>query len=318
MTRPGEPPERWAIGRPAGRWVTLALLVSLASCARAPAPITRFELTYPWPTLFGLTEHHRDLSVSHDGRRVVYFVGRMPRPELMVRSRSELDARPVFSGHGAGPTVSEDGSWIAFAIDTQLMKVPTQGGQPEVVTDLDGDMRGVSWPRTGRIVFATDGPTGLQRVSAAGGQPEVLTLPDASRGELDHVWPQVLPGGRHAIFTILTRSGEHEIAWVSLATRRYRSLDIRGSNARYSKTGHLVFGADGALRAVAFSLKRLRAVGQPATVVDEMPIKASGAVNFDVSDNGSLVYVDRDRVGVEANGVVVVDNWAEELRRPAP
>ena len=39
-------------------------------------------------------------------------------------------------------------------------------------------------------------------VRAAGGEPQTLTTPDASKGEVGHVWPEFLPGGRAVLFTI--------------------------------------------------------------------------------------------------------------------
>ena len=64
---------------------------------------------------------------------------------------------------------------------------------------------GASWSTDDTIVFATNDPTsGLLRVAAAGGEPEVLTTPNREQGELDHLWPEVLPGGQAVLFTIAT------------------------------------------------------------------------------------------------------------------
>src|ERR1700716_1194579 len=64
-----------------------------------------------------------------------------------------------------------------------------------------------TWAPDDTIIFATNSQgTGLQRVSAAGGTPEVLTRPDRAQGEADHLWPELLPGGRAVLFTITSRS----------------------------------------------------------------------------------------------------------------
>ena len=71
-----------------------------------------------------------------------------------------------------------------------------------------GGPRGASWGPDDTIVFATSDPAkGLLRVSAGGGEAEVLTTPDAQKGELDHYWPEVLPGGRAVLFTIVPTTG---------------------------------------------------------------------------------------------------------------
>ena len=45
--------------------------------------------------------------------------------------------------------------------------------------------------------------SGLLRVAAGGGEPEVLTAPNRDGSELDHLWPEVLPGGQAVLFTIV-------------------------------------------------------------------------------------------------------------------
>jgi hypothetical protein len=58
------------------------------------------------------------------------------------------------------------------------------------------------------IIFATNDPaSGLMRVAAAGGEPEVLTTPNRDQGELDHLFPEVLPGGQAVLFTVTTAGG---------------------------------------------------------------------------------------------------------------
>ena len=67
---------------------------------------------------------------------------------------------------------------------------------------------GASWSTDDTIIFGTNDPTsGLLRVAAAGGEPEVLTTPNRDQGELDHMWPEVLPGGQAVLFTIETAAG---------------------------------------------------------------------------------------------------------------
>ncbi len=64
-----------------------------------------------------------------------------------------------------------------------------------------------------------------------------------------------------------------------------------GSNARYASTGHIVFGTEGSLRAAAFDLAELTLDGPPVPVATGVMTKPSGAVNFDLAGDGSLVYL---------------------------
>ena len=129
------------------------------------------------------------------------------------------------------------------------------------------------------IIFATSiAATGLQRVGAAGGPTTMLTQPDRAQGELDHLWPEWLPGGRAVLFTMTALTGGLEAAQVAvldLQTGTHRVLVRGGSHASYVASGrgspkraereggHLVYAAGTTLRATAFDLDRLETRGTP-------------------------------------------------------
>ena len=139
-------------------------------------------------------------------------------------------------------------------------------------------------------MFATGDPTtGVWEVPAEGGQPvEITTLGDDGR---DHVLPVYLPDGRAVLLTILGDSlANAQVAVLSRGTGDLHVL-TRGRFARYSPTGHLVFGRDGGLWAVRFDRETLTTVGEPVQVVPRVATANSGAVHFDFSLNGSLTYL---------------------------
>ena len=145
------------------------------------------------------------------------------------------------------------------------------------------------------IVFATgSADTGLQQISADGGPVTVLTRPDRARGEADHVSPAWLPGGRGLLFTILMTTGgldAAKIAVLDLTTGALRTLIDGAFLARYVETGHLVYGAAGALRATRFDRSRWETEGVAVEVVPQITVGAIGGLaNFDVAANGTLVY----------------------------
>src|SRR5262249_7938570 len=113
-------------------------------------------------------------------------------------------------------------------------------------------------------------------------------------GEADHLWPEFLPGGKAVLFTITSTSGQlgdAQIAVLDLQTGKYKSVLRSGSHAHYVKTGHLVYGASGTLRAIRFDLDRLETVGPPIPVLSQVVTTADGAADFDISEDGTLVYV---------------------------
>ena len=144
-----------------------------------------------------------------------------------------------------------------------------------------GRARGASWGPDNTIIFATaGGGNGLWRVSANGGEPETVTTPDPERGE-SHLWPSILPDGTAVLFTITTGEIEDaQIAVLSLETGEQQVLVDGGSNPHYAPTGHLVYGADGVLQAIAFDPDDLTVTGDAIPVVQDVNTKGTGAVNF--------------------------------------
>ena len=259
----------------------------------------------------------RDLAITPDGSRIVY----RGTNQFLVRALDQLEP-DVLSGLGAprGVFISPDGQWVGFFDgSTTLKKVFITGGPPVTITPVDGGgPRGATWGPDGTIIFATIVATGLQRVSAAGGEPTVLTKPDRDRGEGDHSWPEFLPGGQAALFTVNAVSGnldKAQIAVLDLQTGTSKVLIRGGSHAHYVPTGrgspkfsereggHLVYGVAGTLRAVAFDLGR----GTPAPVLEGVVTTPTGAAGIAVAANGSLVYVPSTAGAAGRQAIVSVD-----------
>ena len=113
------------------------------------------------------------------------------------------------------------------------------------------------------------------------------------RGRSSHRWPQVLPGGTHALFTVAVEDGTYDearIEVVSLVTgERKRVLD-GGAHARYLPSGHLVFVRGGRLFACP-STPPPGGEGQPQVVVEGVRYDPqNGGSHVAVSATGGLVY----------------------------
>ncbi len=179
--------------------------------------------------------------------------------------------------------------------------------------------RGGSWGRDGTIIFATNASSGLWRVAAGGGEPEEIT---SANGQ-NHVFPEILPGGKAVLFTV-TRGAvrnvqNDQIAVASLAGGEPKILvPGGGSNPRYASSGHIVYGANGTLRAVGFDLARLEVTSAPIPVLSGVVTKTGGAANFRISDDGSLVYVAGRMSGAERVLVWVDRNGREEVLTAEP
>jgi serine/threonine-protein kinase len=289
--------------------------VWLATRPKPPALVLT-EVTTAGPSSLAVQGNDRDIAITSDGSRIVY----RGRSQLLVRALDQREATALTGiGEPRGVFISPDDEWIGFFDGNAIRKVSLAGGAPITVTASDGTApRGATWGEDGTIVYATAAPgTGLLRVSASGGGTTVVTTPAA---EGDHWWPEFLPGGRAVLFTRMPPTGGPENAQIvvlDLQTATQTVLVRGGSHARYVPSGHLVYGAAGELRAVAFDLNRLAIAGTPVTIESGVLTTNNGAIDAMVSDNGTLVYV-AGRLASTARTLVWVDREGREepLRMP--
>src|SRR5262245_28153125 len=230
----------------------------------------------------------QSLAFSPDGSRLAYSAEQGGTTRLYLRSLGRLDVMPIRDSEGAmSAFFSPDSQWIAFAVGSRLMKVPVEGGVPQVICEAN-EVRGGSWAPDGTIVFST-GTSGLRSVPASGGVPKVLLAPDPKKNETALQWPRLLPGEKAALFTLLV--GGTRIGIVSLETGERRDL-TEGMGAYYSPSGHLVFVRGGSLFAAPFDLRRLELSGPAISILDGvMIVSPFQSALFAVSATGALAYV---------------------------
>ena len=210
---------------------------------------------------------------------------------------------------------SPDGESIGFFDGAAIKRVSANGGPPVTITAIDGVGQGASWGEDGSIVFATNVGKGLMRISDAR-----RNRAGHHRGRREnHGLPEILPGGRAVLFTIAQvglRGSNGQIAVVDLDSGTTKTLIPGGSHARYASSGHIVYGFSGTLRAVAFDINTLTVRGNPIPVVERVVTKLSGAANFALSANGSLVYEAGDVVASAERNLVWVDRQGREEAVP--
>jgi len=341
-----------AVAVPTRSWHRLATAVVVGLCLMASmglalwsltrsAPASPVRLMVPLPVGENVREGNDPvLAVSSDGRNIVFVAVGENRAHLYVRNMDQLNSRRVLGPESPrAPFMSPDGNWVGFFdAPAELKKVSVNGGPSVTICSLvgapgatGGGPRGGTWSPDGTIIFATNDPeTGLLSVSAAGGEPKVLTKPGEQRGEADHFWPEILPGGNAVLFTIVMAGGSPfntlrsienaQIAVLNLRTGEQKVLIQGGSYPRYAATGHIVYGVGGSLRAVAFDLANLEVRGDPFPVVEGVDTTATGGASFGVTQTGSLVYLTG---GAQANSelqrtLVWVDRNGHEEAIPAP
>jgi len=293
----------------------------LTRSAPSPPPVRRLLIEIPPEETLDLA-FSPAIALSPAGDRLVYVAQRDGAQRLFLRALDHFEAAPIQGTAGAaGLFFSPDGQWVGFFAGGKLKKVRLDGGVGgEALALCDSPYPyGASWSEDGSILFSPNFSSGLERVSAAGGAPRALTTPNAAAGEVGHRWPEVLPGGRTALFTVWRRSlGDATIESLDLATGARRVLVRGGSFPRYSPTGHLVFVRAEGLAAVPFDLRRLSVLGPPVAVLSGVRVDGQGGGQLALSGSGSLVYLPGGPETKNERQVHVVLGWSGELASLVP
>jgi len=232
--------------------------------------------------------------ISPDGRRIVYIGVLDSDQRLYLRELSELGSRPLEGTEGANsPFFSPDGLWVGFFAGGKIKKVSILGGAPIDICNVYAGGPGGSWTPDDTIWFSGNWISGFLEVSAEGGEPVRVTTPDRERGEIGHWWPDFLPDGKTALFTVFTDEGSHQIAALDRKTGAWEHL-FPGMQARYVSSGHIVYYRSGIYQVIAFDPSRGEARGSAIPVLEDTrgigPTGGPGRF-FDVSDAGIVVTV---------------------------
>ena len=270
---------------------------SLTRPEPAPPPhVMRFAIIQPATAPLDVPGGFHNLVISPDGTQIIYESA-VPGTggNLHVRPIHELIGAPLRGGeNAAGPFVSPDGQWVGFTdqVGRTLQKVSIFGGPPVTLAESAVTIYGAGWGTDDQIIFGTNG-AGLFRVSGGGGEPEALTTLDPEQGEVNHLWPFIIPDREAVLFVIGTAAPltTGQLAVLDLGTGEVTRLGLAGVSPHYVSTGHLVYAAeDASVRAAPFDANTLEVTGNPVPLVEGVVVKPSGAADFSISDNGRLVY----------------------------
>jgi serine/threonine-protein kinase len=233
------------------------------------------------------------IAFSPDGKSVVMSILEDGEPKLYRRRLDEATGRTIEGTEGGTePFFSPDGRWLGFISGGKLVRVPADGGRPLVLGDQRG-AGGATWGADGRILYAPIYSDGLFRIPAEGGEPQRLTTPDRAKDELGHWWPQILPGGKAALFTAFRSPVDtSRVGVVSLETGEVRYLVEGGIFGRYAQSGHLLYARGNHLFAAPFDPRSASVTGTARMVLDDVhTTPTAGSALFDVSSDGTLAWV---------------------------
>lgn len=276
----------------------------MRSPRRAPRVVTRSLIPVFADHRVGLHMNRSNaVAITPDGTKIAYAAEPEGQREVYIHQLDQLEPTRIEEA-STMPFFSPDSQWVGFrARDGRLMKASVRGG-PAVALDVRAMDRGISWTESNQLIFVRGFVGGLSTVPESGGETELLTEPDQASGTMTHRFPAALPGGKMVLYTSGTTDMESwdqaSTALLDLETGEQRVLIDNAMNARYSPSGHIVYGRSGSLFAVPFDARTMSVAGAPVRVVEGVAMShVTGAVNYDLSDNGTLVYVPGQIGGTE-------------------
>ena len=267
------------------------------------APVARFDFPLSPGQHFTNSGRHL-IAVSPDGTQLAYVAN----AQIHLRTLATGETKPLADAASPGgvltPAFSPDGQSLAFwsGGDGTLKKIAVHGRDVPVSLARVDRPFGVSWASD--YLYVGQATKGIVRVPATAGAPETIVSVEAT--QVAH-GPQLLPDGDNLLFTLATDTGADrwdKAATVvqSLKTGRRTVLVQNATDARYVPTGHILYARGGVVFAAPFDAAALTMTGAAVPVIEGVrraPAASvnSGAVQFAISEGGTLMYIPGDVSG---------------------
>ncbi len=283
---------------------TAAIVLGTTRYFQPPSPvptITRFTYDLPSGQRFTNAGRHL-LAIAPDGTKIVYVANQ----RLFLKSISDLESVPIRGSEGpsgsglTSPVFSPDGKSVAFWRGGALQRIPVTGGTPVTLAEGLANPFGMSWYEGGLLVAGADR---IIRVSPGRGSPETLLTLKGGEAAGD---PQMLPDGHSLLLTVGAADSPWDAAAIvvyDLQSKSRQTLLENGTAGQYVATGHVVYASTGVLFAVPFDAATRRTIGEARSILEGVARAAgavTGASQFAVSGNGSLVYIPGPSSGASA------------------
>jgi serine/threonine-protein kinase len=241
------------------------------------------------------------MAISPDGMSIVFVAasvaadgGRTSR--LYLRRLDAPAAIPLEGTEDARtPFFAADGATIGYLTETALMKISVGGAKPVMFSGAPPVSRGCTWLPDETVVCAPTQSTPLFRVTSGAQLGTPVTTLDSASGEQAHLFPEVLPGGKHILFMIRRGSAQDvdvsDIAVADVDTGKHQVVMRGAAFPRYATSGHLLFVRSGSLYAVGFDTTAQRVSGSPVLIAGGIAVHSDvGGAHYAVSSDGSLAF----------------------------
>jgi Tol biopolymer transport system component/DNA-binding winged helix-turn-helix (wHTH) protein len=253
-------------------------------------PPLRFSISPPSGYALEAGSSRQTFALSPDGTRLAFTaMDASGTGQMFIRDLDALDSRPVANSLGSYHVFwAPDGRSLFLTVRGSLRRSALDDDASQVLCDTPPMMLSGTLLASNLLI---SGRSANFVVPVSGGAPRPIK-------EL-YPWPQVLPDGKHLLYTVPdSRSGHHRARVVRYGEpETLRDLLESDSRAMYTpsvlqpETGYLVYVRAGNILAQGFDPRALRLQGEPLAVVSKTySFFPTGAADFSVSNTGVLAY----------------------------
>ena len=194
----------------------------------------------------------------------------------------------------AAPFFSPDGRWIAFFADQKLKKISVEGGAAVTLCDVGAVPRGGFWGEDGNILFSDQRTPLLRIPSSGGTPHPVTELDKQKGEVTNRFAQLLPGGEAFLFTASRDNNSWEDatIQVQTIKTGQRKTLVEGGYFGRYLSGGYLIYIHGGTLFAAPMDLKRLELTGPASPALDDISRHATnGFPQLDFTPSGTLVYV---------------------------
>jgi len=276
----------------------------------------------------GWTGAFSSLAISPDGSRLAISIHEISGEQIWIKRLTPKGAlsKVTFDGVNGEPRWKPDGTellYVArFTQNHNLFSVRADGGSRKPTSVMRGNSRAytASWSKDGQwIVFETFGALDMQNgrdISAlrTDSDSAPVVLVNSTFTERN---PSLSPDGRWLLYESM-QSGRLEVyvrPFPNTSEAVYQVSADGGTTPKWSRDGREIFYQNA-------SADLMRVAVTPGTTFGftdpRMLFSLRGVADWDVMPDGQRFVVIRERATQQRSKLVVVENFADELRRKVP
>ncbi|MBZ5613205.1 MAG: serine/threonine-protein kinase [Acidobacteriia bacterium] len=287
----------WAVAAAAA---VVAVAFAIGFVLRAPRPVHPLRVSILPPE-----KHSFDplsIALSPDGAKLAFVATAAGgAPQLWVRPLDSTAAQPLAGTDDASfPFWSPDSRSLGFFAEGKLKIIEASGGAVQTLADAP-QPRGGAWGADGTILYTPDAASAMLRIPAAGGTPSHAAGDEKTATAFGSPrWPAFLPDGKHFIFFQFAPDiqGGGIIHLGALDSQQDTVLGNSDYRALYA-SGHLMFVHGGNLMTQSFDEKKLKLMGNPVPIAEQVRSEVRGAAAFSLSNDGKLIFADGQAMSLD-------------------